>query len=83
MELHREQRKKTQVRNESGGETDRKEKDLKLTDLSKYLRYGCENTHISAVSVSHRAAVYDSVPTGLMNVSQKTVSAQYRRVLRM
>lgn len=47
---------------------DRKKKSLMLTKLSNYLRYGCENTHISAVSLSHRAAVYESIPACSMNV---------------
>lgn len=61
--------------------TERK-KNLRLTKLSKYLRYGCENTHISAVSVSHRAGVYKSIPASHMNVWQKTAETWHRHMRR-
>lgn len=52
-----------------------------LTKLSKHLRYGCENTHTSAVSLSHRAAVDETIPTSLMNVQKKTVRTWHIDVL--
>ncbi len=60
------------------GETEReRKKSSVLTKLLNYLRYGCENTHMSAVSLSHRAAVYESIPACLMNVSQESVRTWY------
>lgn len=45
-------------------------KNFNLTKLSEYVRCVCENAHTSVVSLSHRASVYESVPTNLMNVWQ-------------
>ncbi len=51
-----------------------------LTKPCKYLRYGCENTHISAVCLSHRAAVYKSIPASLMNIAENCQDLAHERV---
>lgn len=41
--------------------------------LSNYVRFGCENTHISAVRLGHRAAVDGGIPAGFVHVWQEAV----------